>query len=155
MHLGTAWRLLGNQLEATGRPGEPMRHREGVPRAAKRHQVGSGGAQELPSRLQERPRRSQSCPRRSKRRPRSSKLGSKDVQELPKTLPEVPKTLQEASKSHKTAVQVQVYSKQCHLAKTMVYLRKIKVFAGLEQSRRPAWRAKSSPSGAWRRVWRA
>ena len=107
----------------------------GVQEASKSGQEASKSSQVRPKR---RPRRSKSCPRRSKRRPRDSKLGSRDVQE--------------ASKSHKTAVQAQFDSKQRHLVKTMVFSRKIKVFAGQERSRKPVWRAKWSPSGAWRPV---
>ena len=75
-------------------------------------------------------------------------MGSKDVQEEPKTL-------QEESKSHKTAVQAQVDSKQRHLVKTMVFLKKIDVFVGQERCRKPAGKAKWSPSGAWRPLGRA
>ena len=45
--------------------------------------------------------------------------------------------VQEASKRDKIAVQAQFDSKQRHLVKTIVFLRKIIVFAGQERSRKP------------------
>ena len=113
--------------------------------APKRLQVDSKlaprGAQEAPSWLQEAPKRLQEAPKTlqvgSKRRPRAAQDASRGAQE--------------ASKSHETAAQVLFDSKQRHLVKTMVFLRETYVFAGQERSRRPAWRAKWSPSGAWRR----
>ena len=103
---------------------------------------------------------------RSKRRLRGPKLGSKDAQEAPRGAQDAPRAaqdaprdsklgsrdVQEASKSHKTAVQAQFDSKQRHLVKTIFFLRKIIVFAGQEGSGKPVWRAKWSPSGAWRPV---
>ena len=108
------------QVRPKRRPRAPKSAPRGVQRlqeAAKSLQVGSArrprALQEAPKKLQvgstRRPRGSKSCPRRSKRRPRGSKLGSKDVQER--------------SKSYKTAVQAQFDSKQCHPAKTTVFLK--------------------------------
>ena len=101
--------------------------------APKRLQV---GLQRRPRAAQDAPRGARDAPRAAQDAPRGSKLGSKDVQE--------------ASKSDKTAVQAQFDSKQRHLIKTMVFTRRINVFAGQERSRRPVGRAKWSPSGAWR-----